>query len=108
MNRNVGTVDRAARAVLGVAALVWALVTGVTSGLGLVLLVLAVVLLATATVGFCPLYRLLGISTSGARRRSREPVAGRAPSLPWPAWTSRISGTAWSPRCRGCCAMPGL
>jgi hypothetical protein len=63
MKRNVGTVDRMARAVLGVAALVWAFVTGVGSGLGLVLLVLAVLLIGTAAVGFCPLYRLLGLST---------------------------------------------
>lgn len=75
MNRNVGTVDRAARAVLGVAALVWAFVTGATSGLGLVLLVVAVVLLGTAALGFCPLYRLLGISTDSTRRRSGESVA---------------------------------
>lgn len=75
MNRNVGSVDRAARAVLGVAALVSAFVTGATSGLGLVLLVVALVLLGTAAVGFCPLYRLLGISTDGIRRRSGEPVS---------------------------------
>lgn len=74
MNRNVGTVDRAARVVVGVAALVWAFVTGVTSGLGLALVVVAVVLLATAVVGFCPLYRLLGISTQ-PRRHSAEPVS---------------------------------
>lgn len=75
MNRNVGSVDRAARAVLGVAALVSAFVTGATSGLGLVLLVVALVLLGTAAVGFCPLYRLLGISTDSIRRRSGEPVS---------------------------------
>ncbi|MGK2852720.1 MAG: YgaP family membrane protein [Microbacteriaceae bacterium] len=75
MTRNVGTVDRAARAVLGVAALVWAFVTGVTSGLGLVLIVVALVLLGTAAVGFCPLYRLLGLSTDSTRRHSAEPVA---------------------------------
>lgn len=74
MNRNVGTVDRAVRVVVGVAALVWAFVTGVTSGLGLVLVVLAVVLIGTAAMGFCPLYRLLGIST-GPRQHSAEPVS---------------------------------
>lgn len=75
MNRNVGTVDRAARAILGVAALVWAFVTGATGALGLVLIVVAVVLLGTAAVGFCPLYRLLGISTASDRRSSSSSVA---------------------------------
>ncbi|MCE0487260.1 YgaP family membrane protein [Ornithinimicrobium sediminis] len=75
MNRNVGTVDRATRAVLAVAALVWAFVTGATSGLGLVLIVVALVLLGTAAAGFCPLYRVLGISTDSDRRRSAKPVA---------------------------------
>jgi type IV secretory pathway TrbD component len=74
MNRNVGTVDRAVRVVVGVAALVWAFVTGVTSGLGLALVVVALVLLGTAAIGFCPLYRLLGISTQ-PRRQSAEPVS---------------------------------
>lgn len=74
MNGNVGTVDRAARVALGLAALVWAFVTGVTSGLGLVLVLVAVVLLGTAAVGFCPLYRLLGISTD-TRQRSAESVS---------------------------------
>ena len=80
MNRKVGSADRAARAVLGVAALVWAFVTGVTSGPGLVLIVVAVLLLGTAAVGFCPLYRLLGMSTdhgSAALGRSGGPVTRR-------------------------------
>lgn len=75
MNRNVGSVDRTARALLGMAALVWAFVTGVSTGLGLVLLVVAVLLIGTAAVGFCPLYRLLGISTDNTRRQPAEPVA---------------------------------
>jgi Protein of unknown function (DUF2892) len=74
MKRNVGTVDRAARAVVGVACLVWAFITGVSTGLGLVLIVLAVVLLGTAAVGFCPLYRLLGTSTQNNRQCLSEPA----------------------------------
>ena len=63
MNRNVGTPDRGIRVVLAAGAVVVALVVGVPSGLGIGLLVLAAVLLGTAAVGFCPLYRLLGLST---------------------------------------------
>lgn len=74
MTRNVGTVDRAARAVVGLGALVWAFSTGMTSALGIVLLVVAAVLLVTAAVGFCPLYRLLGLSTDSTREHDAKPV----------------------------------
>lgn len=63
MNRNVGTVDRLVRALLGVGALAWAGALGWSSSAAIVLLVLAGILLVTAALGFCPLYRLLGIST---------------------------------------------
>jgi hypothetical protein len=74
MTHNVGTVDRAARAVLGLGALVWALSAGLGSVLGIVLVVVAAVLLVTAAVGFCPLYRLIGISTGTGGGRSAKPV----------------------------------
>jgi len=60
---NESTVDRAVRGVGGVAALVAAFVIGIGSVLGIVLAVVGAVLIATGAVGFCPLYRVLGIST---------------------------------------------
>ena len=63
MNRNVGTSDRIIRVVLAIGALVVAAVVGLPSGLGIGLLVVAAVLVGTEAVGFCPLYRLLGIAT---------------------------------------------
>ena len=63
MTINEGTADRSIRAVLGVVAAVGAVVVGIGSVLGIVLLVLAGILLVTAAVGFCPLYRVFGIST---------------------------------------------
>lgn len=63
MNRNLGTVDRIVRTVLGIGALAWAGSLGWSSTLAIVLLVLAGILVVTAALGFCPLYRLLGIST---------------------------------------------
>lgn len=63
MNKNVGTVDRVIRAVIGVAAVIGAFSLGLTSVWGIVLAVVAVIALVTAIVGFCPLYRLFGIST---------------------------------------------
>ena len=66
MKANVGRRDMAIRLVLAGAALVAAIVTGATSVLGILLLVVAAVLAVTAVTGFCPLYRLLGVSTRRA------------------------------------------
>jgi hypothetical protein len=64
MSRNMGSADRLARAVLiAPIAVVLAFVVGAGSALGIVLFVVAAVMLGTAAVGFCPLYRLLGVDT---------------------------------------------
>jgi hypothetical protein len=64
MTRNEGTVDRAIRLIVGLVLAYASFQTGVGSGLGIVLIILAVVMLVTAAVGFCPLYKVLGnIST---------------------------------------------
>ncbi len=63
MRKNIGTGDRVIRglAAVTIGAL---LVAGVLKGTaGIVLGILAVALLGTAAVGFCPLYWILGIST---------------------------------------------
>jgi len=69
----VGTVDRAIRAVLGVALLAYAIFggggaaeAGAAAGIGtleIVLGLVGVVLLGTAAIRFCPLYRILGVCT---------------------------------------------
>lgn len=62
MKGNVGTIDRALRILAGIALLGWASMGGpVWAWIGLVPL-------ATGLMGFCPLYRLLGICTT--RRRA--------------------------------------
>lgn len=58
---NVGAFDRAVRIALGLA-LVSLTFVGPHTSLGL----LGLVPLATGLVGFCPLYRLLGLSTRTA------------------------------------------
>ena len=63
MNANVGSADKIVRLVIAVVAAVLAFVIGAGSDGGLILLVVAVVMLGTAAVGFCPLYRLFGMST---------------------------------------------
>lgn len=63
MKKNVGTIDRALRTVAGIAAIA-AYVMGMLSGtLGVVALVAGVVLLGTATLGWCPPYAILGINS---------------------------------------------
>jgi shikimate kinase len=68
MTANVGTTDRVIRVVLAVVAAIAAFAVGAGSAFGIVLLVVAAVLLVTAAVGFCPLYRLVGLSTSKAKQ----------------------------------------
>ncbi len=64
MKKNIGLVDKIIRIALAV---VFAILyfTNVFSGLlGIILLVLAVVFVATSLISFCPLYPILGISTN--------------------------------------------
>jgi hypothetical protein len=68
VKRNEGTIDRVVRVVLALAAVGAAAAIGISSLWGIVLLVVAAVLLVTAAVGFCPLYRLVGMSTCPAPR----------------------------------------
>lgn len=71
MTTNMGALDRAIRVLIGLALIVapWLDVPdiwgGTWGGPGLrsVSMVVGVVLAATALAGFCPLYRLLGVST---------------------------------------------
>ena len=67
MIANVGTMGRALRLVLGVALIAaallsdWAAFDGVALEYGA--LVVGIVMLATATFRFCPLYTALGVNT---------------------------------------------
>jgi uncharacterized membrane protein len=69
MQTNMGKPDRIIRAIVGVAALIGALALGVSSLGGILLLVVGGILAVTAAVGFCPLYRVFGISTWPVAKR---------------------------------------
>ncbi len=63
MKKNMGSADKIVRLILAV---VFAVLyfTGTVSGtLGIVLLVVGAIFLITPLINFCPLYRVLGIST---------------------------------------------
>lgn len=68
MSTNEGTLDRALRVVAGLA-LLSLTVTGPQTMWGLV----GLVPLATGLVGFCPLYRIFGISTCPAKTGAPKP-----------------------------------
>jgi hypothetical protein len=61
--RNEATSDRWLRGLLAVVSAILAVVVGSSSVGGVILWIVAVVLGLTAASGFCPLYRVLGIST---------------------------------------------
>lgn len=63
MSSNISGADRIIRLVIAVAAVIGALAVGASSVLGIILFVVAAIMLVTAAVGFCPLYRLFGLST---------------------------------------------
>jgi hypothetical protein len=63
MNANVGNADKLIRLLIAAVAAILAFSVGAGSLLGIVLLLVAGVMLVTAAVGFCPLYRLFGMST---------------------------------------------
>jgi len=63
MNMNVGTVDRVLRVIVGIA-LIAIVFVGPKTPWGWV----GIVPLATAAIRFCPLYRLLSISTCSTRQ----------------------------------------
>jgi hypothetical protein len=63
MSKNLGSADRLIRVVVGIAALVGAFALGFGSVGGILLAVVGAIMLGTAAVGFCPLYRVFGVCT---------------------------------------------
>lgn len=69
MQKNMGNLDRIIRVIIAI--VIGALYyTGTLTGtVGLVLLVLAVVFVLTSMVSFCPLYRIVGLSTCPVEKK---------------------------------------
>jgi len=72
MKKNVGTIDRSIRGLVGIALLAAYFLGAVQGTLGIVALVFGIVLLGTAAIGWCPPYTLLGINTCGTRHGSKH------------------------------------
>ena len=67
MKKNVGTIDRTIRGLVGIAAIAAFALGFVEGTLGIVALVVAAVMLGTAVLSWCPPYALLGINTCGTK-----------------------------------------
>lgn len=64
MHQNMGPEDRLGRGLLVTPVLVWvAALTGFGSAVGIIALVVAAAMVATAAVGYCPVYALLHLHT---------------------------------------------
>ena len=64
MKKNVGQIDKLIRVLLGVAIAALYYFTDILSGTwGLVVVIVAILLLVTSLINFCPIYRIFGIST---------------------------------------------
>jgi hypothetical protein len=72
MKRNEGTIDRILRVVVAAAAVAGAAAVGFATVWGIVLLAVGAIMLVTAATGFCPLYRMFGLSTCPVRTQAPE------------------------------------
>ncbi|MEZ5018496.1 MAG: DUF2892 domain-containing protein [Flavipsychrobacter sp.] len=63
MKLNMGSADRIIRLLIAALFVVLYFTGTVTGTLGIVLLVVAAIFTLTTLMGFCPLYRIFGIST---------------------------------------------
>ena len=70
MKKNMGTADRIFRVIVAVIIATLYFTGTLTGTLGVVLLVLAGVFVATSLVSFCPLYTLVGLSTCPVKEKA--------------------------------------
>ena len=63
MMRNLGNVERAIRAVLGIVLIAVGYMADFSQGAAIAAYAVGVIALGTAAVGFCPAWKLFGINT---------------------------------------------
>jgi hypothetical protein len=63
MKKNVGTIDKAIRILVAVVVVVLYFTNVISGTLGIILLALAAVFVATSLLSFCPIWLALGLST---------------------------------------------
>lgn len=72
MAKNIGTLDRVIRMIIAVIIIVLLLNGTLTGMLAVLLGVFAVAFLGTSAIGWCQLYKLLGISTKKAEQKQES------------------------------------
>ncbi|MGA3282201.1 MAG: DUF2892 domain-containing protein [Smithella sp.] len=65
MKKNMGTIDRIIRILLAIVVIILYINGSITGIAAIILGILAIVFIITSLIGFCPLYVLLKISTTG-------------------------------------------
>jgi hypothetical protein len=63
MKKNVGTIDKVIRTLIALTVAVLYFTHIISGTLGVILLILAVVLVVTSLISFCPIWMALGLST---------------------------------------------
>ncbi len=63
ISKNVGSIDRTLRLILGIIALAYSIYYGIGSLISLIILILGIVLILTAVVSYCPIYTILKFDT---------------------------------------------
>lgn len=63
MKKNMGTIDRVIRIVIAVAIAAIYFSGNISGTVAIVLGVIAVIFLLTSLIGFCPIYKVVGLST---------------------------------------------
>jgi Inner membrane protein YgaP-like, transmembrane domain len=65
--KNVGTIDRVVRIIVGIAFLAGFALNMVGSPLSYLVTLVGIIALVTGALGTCPAYKLMGISTAGKK-----------------------------------------
>lgn len=69
MTKNMGNIERLIRTIIAVIIVILLLSGMITGTLALILGVFAAAFLGTSAIGWCPLYKPLGISTKDAEQK---------------------------------------
>ncbi len=72
MNKNLSTADRGVRIIAALVVAFFLLNGTITGTLGTILAIVAILLIGTGAISFCPLYAALGMST---RKKEMSEVA---------------------------------
>jgi hypothetical protein len=65
--KNVGTIDRVARIIIGIALLAGFALNMVAAPLSYLVALIGIIALVTGAIGTCPAYSIIGITTTGKK-----------------------------------------